>query len=391
MDEYNYYTALRDGRPYFGPKYASLQGVPQRHAYMRALVHALTEQKQDGPIRILEIGSWAGGSSITWAATLEECGREGKVFCVDPWKISFNDDLDRGWIYREMRSAVEDDAIHQLFMHNVRAAGVEARIVTVRGHSEDVLPGLARGYFDAVFIDGSHRYADVLADIRNALPLVRSGGVLCGDDLELEWDACTPEALREGLESGADYILDPQSNRFYHPGVTAAVHEALSDVSSWDGFWAVQVGDQDGLPLRFREEHLAVPAHLTPSDPEPHPVYMEDGTAQYRFAATAGRYYAVSRALGEIELLGEPVGAREMPPLVLMDDDLHRLRARVAEVEKSNVEGSQIIEATSEYLLLQMGCRTFAALLPATILSDVDPDRLRRRAAALTGSGPLLR
>ena len=38
------------------------------------------------------------------------------------------------------------------------------------------------GYFDVVFIDGDHAHQSVLDDIGAWLPLVKKGGMLCGDD-----------------------------------------------------------------------------------------------------------------------------------------------------------------------------------------------------------------
>jgi hypothetical protein len=41
-----------------------------------------------------------------------------------------------------------------------------------------------RGKIDAAFVDDGHAVQDVQRDIRNLLPLLKSGGILCGHD----WD-----------------------------------------------------------------------------------------------------------------------------------------------------------------------------------------------------------
>jgi hypothetical protein len=46
---------------------------------------------------------------------------------------------------------------------------------------------------DLIYIDGSHNYDDVVADIRAYRPLLRSGGVMFGDDYE--W-----KSVREAVE-----------------------------------------------------------------------------------------------------------------------------------------------------------------------------------------------
>jgi len=75
--------ALLLGRPYFGPALRALQGPPLRHQYMAPVVKAVGHQV-DHPIEILEIGSWAGASAISWASALQTLGLKGRVTCVDP-------------------------------------------------------------------------------------------------------------------------------------------------------------------------------------------------------------------------------------------------------------------------------------------------------------------
>jgi hypothetical protein len=92
--------------------------------------------------------------------------------------------------------------------------------------------------FDLVYLDGDHRYKQVSTDIRNAERLVGDGGILCGDDLELQAPAVDLENAKDNAH--LDFILDPKTGQYYHPGITLAVAECFGDVSSWDGFWAVR-------------------------------------------------------------------------------------------------------------------------------------------------------
>ena len=46
-----------------------------------------------------------------------------------------------------------------------------------------------------------------------------------------------------------DYVLDPNTNKFYHPGVTLAVGELFKEVSSWEGFWAVKKAGSHWEPI----------------------------------------------------------------------------------------------------------------------------------------------
>ena len=56
-------------------------------------------------------------------------------------------------------------------IHRVKAAKAASRFT--------------ESFFDWVYIDGDHSYKEVKKDIRRYLPLVKSGGLLCGDDWQL--------------------------------------------------------------------------------------------------------------------------------------------------------------------------------------------------------------
>ena len=231
-------------RPYFGRYMWASQGLPLRHVVMQELVR-LEAQRQPGRlIRILEVGSWAGGSAITWAEALKRYAGGGQVLCVDPWKPYFTRaDRPDAPVYRRMAEALERDTIYGLFLHNVEAAGHADIVTPLRGRSTDLLPTLPRGEFDIVFVDGDHSYRAVLEDLTLAKELVREGGILCGDDLELQLSEIDAAHARTKMQ--ADYIHDPRSGKEFHPGVTLAVGELLGRVSCVVGCWAARrIGGQ---------------------------------------------------------------------------------------------------------------------------------------------------
>lgn len=105
--------------------------------------------------------------------------------------------------------------------------------------SDEILPTLQDGEFNFVYIDGSHVYSQVIRDLENGARLCSVGGVLCGDDLELQQSQIDVPHAEEN--KGKDYILDRKSNKPFHPGVTLAVWEFFGgEVSSRDGFWAMR-------------------------------------------------------------------------------------------------------------------------------------------------------
>jgi len=84
-EEYFKYC-MDNGKPYFGLGLCAQQTLIIRHAYMDRLG---SQECSDGkrPYYILEIGSYAGMSTVTWAKIIQKYNkRRGRVFCVDPWK-----------------------------------------------------------------------------------------------------------------------------------------------------------------------------------------------------------------------------------------------------------------------------------------------------------------
>ncbi|HVG02002.1 MAG TPA: class I SAM-dependent methyltransferase, partial [Nitrospira sp.] len=273
-----YYQFCREHRrPYFGRVMWASQGLPLRHVVMQELVRLESIRRGTDPIQILEVGSWAGGSAITWAEALTRFHRaNGRVVCVDPWKPYF--DISKrpdAAVYREMSEALAKETIYDLFLHNIASAGHALLVLPLRGASTVMLPALPRNYFDLVFVDGDHSYRAVLADITAASELIKDGGILCGDDLERQCSEIDQVYARTQIDS--DYIRDPRSGHEYHPGVTLAVGELFGEVSHVVGCWAVRKRGTGWERLDMSNILCSpdrIPAHLTRRDPANDPEFQ---------------------------------------------------------------------------------------------------------------------
>ncbi|MDX2255997.1 MAG: class I SAM-dependent methyltransferase [Pseudanabaenaceae cyanobacterium bins.39] len=307
-----YYRCLSTGVPYFGRVMRALQGLPVRHAHMQQLVKSYCSSTPGKPFEVLEIGSWAGGSAITWADAINKFNLgKGKVTCIDAWAPYFETlealtDLseDAQMHYQEMTDSLADDKIYKLFCHNIKAAGHDNIVASLRGMSGDLLPNLETEAFNLVFIDGDHRYSSVLSDIRHALRLVADGGIICGDDLELQLTQIDFENAHQHRD--VDYILDPFTNQHFHPGVTLAVAEVFGDVSAWDGCWAMQKkGDQwhkVDLYSLGESDTVTIPRHLTNYYATPQ---LIESIETYNIVAWRENYYGLPHSLGTIDLSTE--------------------------------------------------------------------------------------
>ncbi len=257
-------SCLTKGRPYFGYLMASDQGHPKKYKHMQAFLRWECSRSSYEHYQILEIGSWAGGSAVIWAEAIKRFHHgKGFVLCIDPW--SKYDIGGEGGVYKVMNQALEKEEIFQLFLHNIKALGHEDIIRWIRMKSEEILPFLRPESFDLIYLDGRHTYEQVLEDLKNAAPLLREGGILCGDDLELQLPLV--DVRRAKVNAQVDYIQDPRSGEWFHPGVTLAVAHWFGTVSAWDGFWAMRKQDQNWEPVVIGQ---------VPHAPEEHEVLREN-------------------------------------------------------------------------------------------------------------------
>lgn len=266
---YSLSSALELNKPYFGRRLAAFQSPPVRYALVDAVVRSYFSGKRSA--RILEIGSWAGASAITFGLALRDLGmHDSTVVCVDHWERYL---LEQDGHYESMNSAAASGDIQRLFWHNVRACDLIAALQVKEGRSADVLPQLEPESFDLVYVDGSHNRDDVAFDIEQAKRLVRDNGIICGDDLEL----CKAETDQlnhaDAVRLGTDYVTDPRSGIRYHPGVTEAVAEAFTAVRQEYGVWLAERAESGWLAPTFPIQGLNLPPHLRHAVEVPYGIY----------------------------------------------------------------------------------------------------------------------
>lgn len=117
---------------------------------------------------IVEIGSFRGRSTIVLASAAPA---DATIVAIDPHAGN-----DRG--PQEIDGFADEAADdHAVFTANLAAAGVADRVHHLRKFSDDALDDVA-GPIDVLYIDGAHRYAPALADIRSWGAMVGNGGTL---------------------------------------------------------------------------------------------------------------------------------------------------------------------------------------------------------------------
>ena len=243
LDRFNYIKCILFKKPYFGTLMLAGQTWTSRESHMRALIEAeiLRKGPQNG-FNVLEMGTWAGNSAILWANVIKRKGvKDGLVVCVDAWDSYITEGHTAGVNKATliMDRAARREKIFKLFLHNIKTSGHSDTIKPFKGFTREVLRSLRPGFFDLIYVDASHLYSGVLHDLRWALQLVRPGGIICGDDLELQKKDVDVVQTEEHKER--DLLICPVTGREYHPGVTLAVAEMFGDrVVCQEGFWYVR-------------------------------------------------------------------------------------------------------------------------------------------------------
>jgi predicted O-methyltransferase YrrM len=122
------------------------------------------------PVRILEIGSWEGRSTLFFLTYFTQ----GQLTAVDTWSGSEEYPYNATPDLRDLEARFDKNL-----------APCATRLTKRKGSSIDVLPQLLdeQQKFDVIYLDGSHFADDVLTDAITAWRILKQGGVLIFDDL----------------------------------------------------------------------------------------------------------------------------------------------------------------------------------------------------------------
>ena len=125
----------------------------------------------------VELGAWMGKST----SFLCDNAKEQEIYVIDTWKGSENE-LD------SYHSAAKSQDILAIFMENMGSRKYNA----IQGESLMVAKTFEDESLDVVFIDLTHTYEAVKADIAAWAPKVKKGGFIAGDDYHPNW----PEVMK---------------------------------------------------------------------------------------------------------------------------------------------------------------------------------------------------
>jgi hypothetical protein len=144
-----------------------------------------TDEMEQKAINYLEVGV-LHGSNLLQVIDMLLKHPLSKAYAVDPWI-----DYDGYSVTAGLgRPEYDNQTNFSLCMDNIRnhATAMGApnmhndKLEIIRDYSDNALPRFQDGFFDLVYIDGNHDTEFVYNDATNALPKVKSGGLIIFDD-----------------------------------------------------------------------------------------------------------------------------------------------------------------------------------------------------------------
>jgi hypothetical protein len=133
-------------------------------------------QKANDNSHFVEIGSWKGKSASYMCVEIINSKKKIKFDCVDTWKGS--EEHQKGGDFED--KDIINGTLFETFTNNMKP--VEGVYNPIRLPSLEAAKLYEDESLDFVFIDASHDYENVKADVLAWLPKIKSGKFLAGDD-----------------------------------------------------------------------------------------------------------------------------------------------------------------------------------------------------------------
>lgn len=186
------------------------------------LIYSHIKKLRGQPIRVLEIGSALGTSTVTMARAIQISGTYGEVYCVDPWEIYISPPLKGFPLNRQNRYFDSFDT----WQRTMKMMQVQNIAKPLRISSDEAFGLFAECIFDIVYLDGDHRYDGFFRDVYNTLRVIKPGGLLAGHDSECFAGECDEQFLIENRD-----VYDGSARhdgKIIHTGVVLALRDIFS-------------------------------------------------------------------------------------------------------------------------------------------------------------------
>lgn len=140
----------------------------------------------------VEIGVWQGRSLVYMAELIKELNKPIELFAVDNWTggpevVDCMKGLPKSYL--------------EIFKDNLDAAGVANIVTVIQSDSAEAALRFENNSVDFAFIDASHSYEAVKADVAAWWPKIIPGGTLAGHDYNVHSWPGVVKAVNEFAEA----------------------------------------------------------------------------------------------------------------------------------------------------------------------------------------------
>ena len=151
--------------------------------------------------KFVEVGVWKGRSVAFMAVEIANSGKKIDFYAVDTWDGTAPE-TDPSNINNLPELQQNPEWLYELFLSNIEPA--KEYIKPLRMFSLEAAKQFEDESLDFVFIDASHDYENVKADILAWLPKIKKTGILAGHDYEGEVKQAVDEIFTSFKISGPD-------------------------------------------------------------------------------------------------------------------------------------------------------------------------------------------
>jgi hypothetical protein len=176
---------------------------------------------ETNPDIILEVGSWKGKSAVAMAdicAASNYLRTRTEIVCIDTWlgATEFWTNHEDEKRYKSLGLKNGYPSVYYQFLYNVWDEGHASRITPFPQTSMNAARFLkAKGVQSSlIYLDGSHEYEDVKADLEAYWQLLEPGGTIFGDDYCEYWQGVI-DAVDEFVAK--DLNLEVHHERYENP------------------------------------------------------------------------------------------------------------------------------------------------------------------------------
>jgi hypothetical protein len=128
-----------------------------------------------------EVGVWKGHSLAYFTVECINKNKQGTIYAIDHWKGSAEHHNPSDPSYEPIL-ANNPDGLYHHFLENIKP--IQEYITVMRQSSEEASKVIPNGSLDAIFIDASHEYDDVLHDLSLWISKIKNNGIFCGHDYD---------------------------------------------------------------------------------------------------------------------------------------------------------------------------------------------------------------